>query len=67
MLGEYVVGIPRCDKERRFLVLAAMNSRYVGMFVRDAYNEAYKKAGLREEAVLLEKGEVPKNYEFRHD
>lgn len=64
MLEEYVVGISRCDKERRFLVLATMNSRDVGMFVRDAYNEAYKKAGLHKEAVLLEKGEVPKNYEF---
>lgn len=64
MLRKYVVGIAKCDKEGRFLVLATMDSRYAGMFVRDAYNEAYKKAGLHTKAVLLEEDKVPNNWKF---
>ena len=47
-----------------FVILTTMDSNAVAMFVRDSYNEAYKKAGLTTKAVLLASHEVPKNYRF---
>lgn len=47
-----------------FVILATMDSKNVAMFVRESYNEGYKRAGLTTKAVLLASHEVPKNYRF---
>lgn len=64
-MREYVVGYynKRATKED-FIILATMDSKNVAMFVRDSYNESYKKAGMSVEAILLASHEVPKNHRF---
>ena len=64
-MREYVVGyFNKLATEDDFVILTTMDSNAVAMFVRDSYNEAYKKAGLTTKAVLLASHEVPKNYRF---
>lgn len=64
MLRKYAVGIVGYNKKCEFEVLATMDSYAAGIFIRDAYNEAYKRTGSNLEATLLEKDEVPKNHKF---
>ena len=64
-MREYVVGYyNKVATKDDFVILATMDSKSVAMFVRESYNEAYKKAGLTTKAVLLASYEVPKNYRF---
>ena len=64
-MREYVVGyFNKLATKDDFVILTTMDSNAVAMFVRDSYNEAYKKAGLTTKAVLLASHEVPKNYRF---
>jgi hypothetical protein len=64
-MREYVVGYyNKVATKDDFVILATMDSKNVAMFVRDSYNEAYKRVGLTTEAVLLASHEVPKNYRF---
>ena len=64
-MREYVVGYyNKVATKDDFVILATMDSKNVAMFVRDSYNEAYKRVGLTTEAVLLVSHEVPKNYRF---
>ena len=64
-MREYVVGyFNKVATKDDFVILTTMDSNAVAMFVRESYNEAYKKAGLTTEAVLLASHEVPKNYRF---
>ena len=64
-MREYVVGYyNKVATKDDFVILATMDSFSVAMFVRESYNEAYKKVGLTTEAVLLASNEVPKNYRF---
>ena len=64
-MREYVVGyFNKVATKDDFVILATMDSNSVAMFVRDSYNEAYKRAGLTTKAVLLASHEVPKNYRF---
>ena len=64
-MREYVVGyFNKLATNDDFVILTTMDSNAVAMFVRDSYNEAYKKAGLTTKAVLLASHEVPKNYRF---
>ena len=64
-MREYVVGyFNKVATKDDFVILATMDSNAVAMFVRDSYNEAYKRAGLTTKAVLLASHEVPKKYRF---
>ena len=64
-MREYVVGyFNKLATKDDFVILATMDSFSVAMFVRDSYNEAYKKAGITTIAVILDKTEVPKKYRF---
>lgn len=64
-MREYVVGYyNKVATKDDFVILATMDSRSVAMFVRESYNEGYKRAGLTAEAVLLASHEVPKNHRF---
>ena len=64
-MREYVVGyFNNVATKDDFVILTTMDSNAVAMFVRDSYNEAYKKAGLTTKAVLLASHEVPKKYRF---
>ena len=64
-MREYVVGYyNKVATKDDFVILATMDSFSVAMFVRDSYNEAYKKAGITTIAVILDKTEVPKKYRF---
>ena len=64
-MREYVVGYyNKVATKDDFVILATMDSKNVAMFVRDSYNEAYKRAGLTTKAVILYKSEVPKKYRF---
>ena len=64
-MREYVVGyFDKVSTKDDFVILTTMDSNAVAMFVRDSYNEAYKRAGLTTKAVLLASHEVPKNYRF---
>ena len=61
----YVVGYyNKVATKDDFVILATMDSNAVAMFVRDSYNEAYKRVGLTTKAVLLASNEVPKNHRF---
>ena len=61
-MREYVVGY--FNKEEEFVIQATMDSINVAMFVRDSYNEAYRKAGMSIRVLLLGSHEVPKNHRF---
>ena len=61
-MREYVVVY--VNKFATFVILTTMDSNAVAMFVRDSYNEAYKRAGITTVAVMLHKSEVPKKYRF---
>ena len=64
-MREYVVGyFNKLATKDDFVILATMDSFSVAMFVRDSYNEAYKKAGITTIAVILDKTEVPAKYRF---
>lgn len=64
-MREYVVGYyNKVATKDDFVILATMDSKNVAMFVRESYNEGYKRAGLTTKAVLLASREVPKNYRF---
>ena len=70
-MREYGVGYyNKVATKDDFVILATMDSKNVAMFVRDCYNESYKRAGLTTKsglttkAVLLASHEVPKNYRF---
>lgn len=64
-MREYVVGYyNKVATKDDFVILATMDSKNVAMFVRESYNEGYKRAGLTTKAVLLHKSEVPKKYRF---
>ena len=64
-MRKYVVGYyNKVATKDDFVILATMDSNAVAMFVRESYNEAYKKNGLLTEAVLLASYKVPKNYRF---
>ena len=64
-MREYVVGyFNKVATKDDFVILTTMDSNAVAMFVRESYNEAYKKVGITTEAVLLASHEVPKNYRF---
>lgn len=64
-MREYVVGyFNKSATKDDFVILATMDSYAVAMFVRDSYNEAYKKTGITTIAVILDKTEVPKKYRF---
>lgn len=64
-MREYVVGYyNKVATKDDFVILATMDSKNVAMFVRESYNESYKRAGLITKAVLLASHEVPKNYRF---
>ena len=64
-MREYVVGYyNKVATKDDFVILATMDSNSVAMFVRDSYNEAYKKVGITTVAVMLHKSEVPKKYRF---
>lgn len=64
-MREYVVGyFNKSATKDDFVILATMDSFLVAKFVRDSYNEAYKKAGLETVAVTLHKSEVPKKCRF---
>ena len=64
-MREYVVGyFNESATKDDFVILATMDSFSVAMFVRDSYNEAYKKVGIETIAVMLQKSEVPKKYRF---
>lgn len=64
-MREYVVGyFNKVATNDYFVILTTMDSNSVAMFVRDSYNEAYKKAVITTEAVLLHQNEVPKKYRF---
>lgn len=64
-MREYVVGyFNKVATKDDFVILATMDSKNVAMFVRESYNDAYKKAGLTTEAVMLGSHEVPKKYRF---
>lgn len=64
-MREYVVGYynKRATKED-FVILATMDSKAVAMFIRDSYNEAYKRNGWDLKTVVLASHEVPKKYRF---
>ena len=64
-MREYVVGyFNKVATKDDFVILTTMDSNAVAMFVRDSYNDAYKKAGITTVAVMLHKSEVPKKYRF---
>ena len=64
-MREYVVGyFNKLATKDDFVILTTMDSNAVAMFVRDSYNEAYKRAGITTVAVMLHKSEVPKKYRF---
>ena len=64
-MREYVVGyFNKVATNDDFVILTTMDSNAVAMFVRDSYNEAYKKVGIETIAVILQKSEVPKKYRF---
>ena len=70
-MREYVVGyynkVATSATKEDFVILATMDSRSVGMFVRDSYNEGYKRTGLSTKAVMLASHEVPKYHRFAQD
>ena len=62
---EYVVGyFNKPATKDDFVIFITTDSNAVAMFVRDSYNEAYEKVGMKIVAVMLHKREVPKNYRF---
>lgn len=64
-MRKYAVGYyNKAWNKSDFVVLATMDSWNVAMFVRDSYNDGYKRAGLSTEAVILEKSELPRGYRF---
>ena len=64
-MREYVVGYyNKVATKDDFVILATTDSWPAAVFIEKSYNEAYKKAGLTTEAVLLASHEVPKNYRF---
>ena len=64
-MREYVVGyFNKVATNDDFVILTTMDSENVAMFVRDSYNESYKKVGITTAAVMLHKSEVPKKYRF---
>ena len=64
-MREYVVGyFNKVATKDDFVILATMDSKNVAMFVRESYNESYKRAGLTTVAFMLHKSEVPKKYRF---
>ena len=64
-MREYVVGYyNKPESKEDFVILATMDSKNVAMFVRDSYRDAYKRAGIQTEALLLEEREVPKHHRF---
>lgn len=47
-----------------FVILTTMDSKNVAMFVRESYNDAYKKVGMSTRVVMLASREVPRNHRF---
>lgn len=62
-MREYVVGYYNNSKDA-FTILATMDSKLVGMFVRDSYNGCYERNGMSTRLVLLHRNEVPDKYKF---
>ena len=64
-MREYAVGYyNKVATKDDFVILATMDSKNVAMFVRESYNESYKRVGITTVAVMLHKSEVPKKYKF---
>lgn len=64
-MREFVVGyFNKAAAKEDFVILATMDSNNVAIFIRDSYNEAWKKLGLSTNAVMLAKCDVPKEHRF---
>ena len=63
-MNKYVVGYYNKPNKKDFVILATMESENVAMFVRDSYNDAYKRAGINTSAVMFKYNEVPKPYRY---
>ena len=64
-MRRYVIGYYNNKAQKDdFVILATTDAYAAAMFIRESYNEAYKKVGMEANAILLASNEVPKHHRF---